>query len=816
MTLPSNFDFTDPYYERLAEIESGKNPAAKNPNSTAKGLFQFIDSTAKEYGVKNPLDPMQALEGVKRFTAANRGVLVAELGREPTQGELYLAHQQGPGGAVKLLSNPDAKAVDVVGKKQVKLNGGDENMTAGEFANKWISKFEDVDEYIDVELPDGTIVEGVPSNISQAELMQKVRASGIELGGADLPLDTTQAGIEAGTRGVTLGASDYVMPALGALYAKAFGGDATSNMSLEDLYNEAQSAITGRRQEFREQNPLAAYGAEIAGSLPTGGALLKGATGAATAAGLTGGKATAAGLSATGAIEGFGLSEDKTLADAALGAVLAPTTAKVFEKAGPLLVRKVRQFSETAAQPVKTTLGSIFKANPVAARQFMEEGIPVSALAVTDNPTLLRVGNTLRGTLGSGGVIENNIKNTLNTLEEKVMKKAFSTGGPVSPQEAGLKIQAGIENYVQSFKNNSSKLYAKADKFMGKNVSMLNNSSELINGIGSEFANDPKLSAAMGNHPALNILRNALDDANPKGTTIDTVTMVRKPIYEKGLRYASLLNYRTQIGNLLTDDIINNRKDAITKRVYAALSNDMNELAKKAGPRAYRAFNTANAYYSNRVEMIGKQLSRYVGTNADPGTLINYIKNANKNSDYKLSMIMRAIPANDKVVIRDAILQRMGNNTAGEFNVTTFFKNYSSMSKEAKKALFGNDQAFKQSLDRLYSISRRITEANKFYNFSESGNALGNIALIGLGVVNPTTAIATAGGSNLGARLLTNQAFVKTLAKYSSKPITQNNFTKFLRSLENLAADNPAMVNDISTYIGLIGASSATLMGEEE
>src|SRR6185369_4372719 len=43
----------------LAEKESGFNPKAKNPNSSAKGLFQFIDSTAKEMGVSNPYDPVQ-------------------------------------------------------------------------------------------------------------------------------------------------------------------------------------------------------------------------------------------------------------------------------------------------------------------------------------------------------------------------------------------------------------------------------------------------------------------------------------------------------------------------------------------------------------------------------------------------------------------------------------------------------------------------------------------------------------------------------------------------------------------------------------
>lgn len=124
----------------IAQIESGGNVNAKNPNSSAGGPFQFIDSTAKQYGLKDRFDPVQASDAAARLTRDNAAVLTKALGRAPTAGELYLAHQQGSGGASKLLSNPNARAVDIVGRDAVRLNGGDENMTALSFANKWINK----------------------------------------------------------------------------------------------------------------------------------------------------------------------------------------------------------------------------------------------------------------------------------------------------------------------------------------------------------------------------------------------------------------------------------------------------------------------------------------------------------------------------------------------------------------------------------------------------------------------------------------------------------------------------------------------------
>ena len=131
------------YLTRTAQIESGMNPSAKNPNSSATGLFQFIDSTRKQYGGFDPMDPAASTQAAARLASDNRAALVKALGREPNAGELYLAHQQGAGGASKLLANPNARAVDLLGANAVRLNGGDENMTAGQFASKWTGKFGD-------------------------------------------------------------------------------------------------------------------------------------------------------------------------------------------------------------------------------------------------------------------------------------------------------------------------------------------------------------------------------------------------------------------------------------------------------------------------------------------------------------------------------------------------------------------------------------------------------------------------------------------------------------------------------------------------
>jgi hypothetical protein len=131
------------YAMKMAHIESRFDPNAMHPGSKATGLFQFIPSTWRQYGQgQDARDPAANADAAMRFTLANQNQLRAALGRNPTDGELYLAHQQGAGGATSLLNNPSARAVDIVGERAVLGNGGTVNMTAGQFAQLWIRKFD--------------------------------------------------------------------------------------------------------------------------------------------------------------------------------------------------------------------------------------------------------------------------------------------------------------------------------------------------------------------------------------------------------------------------------------------------------------------------------------------------------------------------------------------------------------------------------------------------------------------------------------------------------------------------------------------------
>jgi hypothetical protein len=115
------------------------NPETKNPASPATGIFQFMPGTWSDMGGtdQDRLDAKRQVELGVALTKQNNAALAKDLGREPQPWEVYLAHQQGIGGAAALLhADPNANAGDVVGNlKAIALNGGTPGTTAGQFIN---------------------------------------------------------------------------------------------------------------------------------------------------------------------------------------------------------------------------------------------------------------------------------------------------------------------------------------------------------------------------------------------------------------------------------------------------------------------------------------------------------------------------------------------------------------------------------------------------------------------------------------------------------------------------------------------------------
>ncbi len=144
------------YLTRLVADESGGNPTARNPRSSATGATQFIDSTWLQFAQANPdrfqgmsrdqilaarNDPNLSREGADWYRRENLSALSGQ-GLPANDGTAALAHRFGPAGAAGLLrADPNAPIAGVVGEGVMRANPDLNGRTVGDVVGRYASRF---------------------------------------------------------------------------------------------------------------------------------------------------------------------------------------------------------------------------------------------------------------------------------------------------------------------------------------------------------------------------------------------------------------------------------------------------------------------------------------------------------------------------------------------------------------------------------------------------------------------------------------------------------------------------------------------------
>ncbi|MFZ5635520.1 MAG: peptidoglycan-binding protein, partial [Pseudomonadota bacterium] len=160
---------------RFTAIETGftYDERAVNPYSGAKGLFQFLPDTARQYGIAGrELDPVANADAGARLYIDNRNDIIASHGRsgrpylsgeaQPNGFDLYMAHQQGAYGyrsiqaaldpnfnrffndtdtRGNILANIGDDVERLTGVRKNQLSGLSDRDLAQTFVNYWETKY---------------------------------------------------------------------------------------------------------------------------------------------------------------------------------------------------------------------------------------------------------------------------------------------------------------------------------------------------------------------------------------------------------------------------------------------------------------------------------------------------------------------------------------------------------------------------------------------------------------------------------------------------------------------------------------------------
>lgn len=240
------------------------------------------------------------------------------------------------------------------------------------------------------------------------------------------------------------------------------------------------------------------------------------------------------------------------------------------------------------------------------------------------------------------------------------------------------------------------------------------------------------------------------------------------------LPYEAMRNLRTNIGAMLDDSLVSGVPNGQLKKLYGALSKDMETAASAAG--AGKEFARQNQYYSGRMNRIETVLERVLGKTPEE-TFAKFMPK-DPNQVNTVRGVMRSLDPGERQVVSEAVVNRLGRATPGQqsdvgdvFSSETFLTNWNRMSPAARGQLFP-DTDMRANLDALAKASSNLREGAKVFP-NPSGTA-GVGAAAALGTMAVTGHIVPAAGllasTYVGAKMLTNPKVVQWLSKAPSVP----------------------------------------------
>lgn len=453
-----------------------------------------------------------------------------------------------------------------------------------------------------------------------------------------------------------------------------------------------------------------------------------------------------------------------------LGGAMAPG---FVGTAAPMATRAGFRGGEAGRQQVENNI-----------KMFQDAGTTPSVGQATENRLMRGAESLLSRTPGGAGRMAAKAETQAEELGAAIESRAAQLAKKTSGEQAGRKIERGVDDFVSSFRKKQGELYNSVDQHIAPDSAVpVANTLKSLKELTTPTKGAEATSSRLINQKIGAIAESMAQDAQ-SGT----------------LPYSAVRELRTRIGqelegNSLVDDV----PKAQWKRLYGALSQDLGDAAKAAGPKAEQAWSRASQYTKAghaRIEAI----EHVVGKAGGPEKIFQAAISNNREGATTLRSVMQSLDGEGQKTVSATVLRRLGianpsnqNDLGEKFSTQTFLTNWNKLSPEAKRTLFDRyGSSFRSDMDEIAKITQNLREGSKvFQNPSGTEQATAQAATVGgfalsllTGQVGAAGTIAAGvGGANLMSRLMTNPRFVKWLAQSNKHPL----------------AHAPSMINNLAT-----------------
>ena len=307
-------------------------------------------------------------------------------------------------------------------------------------------------------------------------------------------------------------------------------------------------------------------------------------------------------------------------------------------------------------------------------------------------------------------------------------------------------------------------------------------------------------------------------------TTLSSIPIGGTPGKET-VPYQAIRELRSKVGALLDNSLVSGIPGGELKKLYSALSRDLEVGATAAG--AGKEFSRQQNFYRVRMDRIESVLDKVLGQNRTSEDVFLAMMPKNQDQASLLTATLRSLKPDERKIVTDAVIYRLGRAKPGQqnevgdvFSSNTFLTGWSNLSGRAKMQFFP-DEALRTRLDKLVSVASNIREGTK--GFTNPSGTAGSFAAYGV-YVSPLVAIgqaiagspigglgtvAAAGGSlvaaNITAKMMTNPKIVDWLATAPRvKPEQTANHLAKLAVIYN-QTDDPQLKQDLAKFSLSIG-----------
>lgn len=429
----------------------------------------------------------------------------------------------------------------------------------------------------------------------------------------------------------------------------------------------------------------------------------------------------------------------------------------------PAATRGVLRGGEGNRQALERTLGDF---DAVGATPSIGQG--------TGNWARQGFESLLTGAPTSGGVMRRFAERQADEIGEGLQARANQLSPRASAEQAGRAVERGVDTFANNVRAMKKALYWRADKAIPETTALpLASTQRALAELTMPTAGAEATTGALINPKIREMMENVGADLEANGGVMP---------------YSAVKELRSRIGEELSDfSLAPDKPTAQYKRLYAALSQDMEEAARAQGPDAERFMRRANTYTrasSDRLE----QVQRVVDKNGGPEKVFNAVMSGTKDGGTTLRAVMQSLPEEGQRAVTAAVIKRMGlanpgaQDAAGDtFNAATFLTNWNRISPEAKRALFDrHGPTFTHDMGRIARVAQSIKDGSEVFR-NPAGTANRGMALTyagGLAGAILTGQIELAGAAAVGgaisnalARGLTNPNIVRWLAKATEMPV---------------------------------------------